>query len=607
MESGIRSYIIQGFAVLIGLIYLIRLFNLQVLSETANEDAEKEKIIYPYRGVMYDRNGHLLVANKPIFDLMVTTMNMNVQDTALFCSLLEMTKKEFVDRINYIVRLPREKHSRYKPYPFLTQISNEKYAKIQNRFDFEGFEFIPHTIRTYPHTYLANTLGYIAEISPEELERDTANYYLQGEYIGKGGIEKEYEKHLRGKRGRELIKVNAKGIELGPYKNGEYDELAQPGKDIITTIDFELQQYAERLMAHKIGSVVALEPKTGEILSIVSAPSYDPNLLSGGDFSENFKQLSQDTLKPLFNRATSAKYPPGSIFKLVQAAIYLQAGIIRDGIQYSIPVYPNMGDHSPSGMYNIVRAIKVSSNWFFAWKYKAMLERGVKSNQFQDAEHGYQIWRDHLLSFGFGELLDADIGAEKGGLVPTTQFYDRVYKGRHRWKASTIISNGIGQGEIEVVPLQMANLAAVIANKGYYYTPHMVKEIIGDSSDALARFKQKNISTVAPKHFEPVIEGMDKVVNEAGGTGYWRARLDSIRICGKTGTAENPHGEDHSVFIAFAPKDDPKIAVAVYVENAGFGGTWAAPIASLVIEKYLTRKISIERREKRILEQKFIE
>lgn len=609
MRGNLRAKVIIGVIALISVTFISRLFYLQVIDqefkEAALETKARDRSVHAYRGIIYDRNGNPLVTNETIYDLMITTGDVHDLDTNRFCVLLGISRAEFNHCSSEVREAGKKKlQSSKKPYPFIKQISLEQYASIQDRFDFSGFSFSPRLIRNYPQGTLASTLGYIAEIDPDELKKDESGYYRPGDYVGKSGLEKVYERFLKGIRGKELFLVNRNEIDMGPYEGGIYDSIAIPGCNLITSIDAELQAYGERLMLNKSGSIVAIEPSTGEILSIVTAPSYDPNMLTGKKFSDNFYKLKEDTARdPLYNRATMGTYPPGSIFKLVQAAIALEEGIVKDGESYRIGPYPNMGDHSPAGSYTIQKAIMKSSNWFFAWKYKEMIHLKKKKNRYEDAEYGFDNWRDHLLKFGLGEVLHTDLGFEKSGNVPTNAYYDKEY-GDRRWKASTIISNAIGQGELLVVPVQMANFAACIANRGYWYTPHVVKKIEGDTTDALARFRKKHYTRVDSAHFEPVIDGMEMVINTPGGTGYWRARIDSIIVCGKTGTAENPHGEDHSVFIAFAPKDNPKIAVAVYVENAGYGGTWAAPITSLMIEKYLTRETN-QRREKRILEKNF--
>lgn len=595
-----RKYIVQFAFIFVAIVFLSKLFFLQVIDSkyklAAKDNTVRRIPIYPYRGIIYDRNNKIIVQNNPVFDLMIIKKKVKQIDTTLFCELLNITKEEYIEKVNAVTGLATN-----KPMPFIKQISIEEYARIEDRFFFQGFHFAPRVVRAYPHKALANSLGYIAEISKNQLDKDTSEYYTQGDYVGKSGIEKTYEKELRGKRGAKFVLVNVKGIEQGPYAGGQFDSLPDAGHDLYSTIDIELQKYGEELMQNKIGSIVAIEPKTGEILAIISSPSYDPNLLTGRNFSENFGKLLEDPLKPLFDRATNAGYPPGSIFKLLQSAILLQEGIVKKDQSIFVERYPNMGDHSPSGYYTIHDAIRKSSNWYFAKMYKRTLERRVLTNQFEDAEHGYEIWRNYVVKFGLGSKLGSDISHEKGGSVPDNAYYDRWY-GNKGWKASTIISNAIGQGELLVIPLQMANFTSALANKGYYITPHFIKGIEKPDS-CRVQFTQRIDCGIDPKHFDPIIDAMEAVVTN--GTAR-RALTKDIAVCGKTGTAENPHGEDHSVFVAFAPKDDPKIAISVYVENAGYGGTWAAPISSLMIEKYLKGTVSDERKEKRILEKDFI-
>lgn len=595
-----KKYIVQFAFILVAFVFLVKLFFLQVIDSkyklAAKDNTVRRISIYPYRGIIYDRNNKIVVQNNPVFDLMIIKKKAKVQDTTLFCELLKITKEDFIERMNGVSGLAVN-----KPMPFKKQISIEEYAEIEDRFFFQGFHFAPRVVRAYPHQALANSLGYIAEISKTQLDRDTTKYYTQGDYVGKSGIEKTYEEELRGKRGAKFVLVNVKGIEQGPYAGGQFDTLPEAGHDLYSTIDIELQQYGEALMRNKIGSIVAIEPNTGEILSIISSPSYDPNILTGRNYSDNYRLLLQDSLKPLFDRATNAGYPPGSIFKLLQSAILLQEGIVTKNQSIYVDRYPNMGDHSPAGYYTIHDAIRRSSNWYFAKMYKRTLERGVKKSQYHDAEYGYDIWREYVVKFGLGHKLGSDISHEKGGSVPTNAYYDRWY-GDKGWKASTIISNSIGQGELLVIPLQMANFASVIANRGYYIKPHFIKGI-GQPDSMRQEFYEKINVGINEEHFDPIIDAMEAVINN--GTAR-RAITKDIAICGKTGTAENPHGEDHSVFVAFAPKDNPKIAISVYVENAGYGGTWAAPISALMIEKYLKGEISNKRKEKRILEKDFI-
>jgi penicillin-binding protein 2 len=469
VKGNLRAKVIIGVVAIVAIAFISRLFYLQVINQEFKEAAlqtkARERSVHAYRGIIFDRNGVPLVTNVTIYDLMVTTGDIHDLDTTRICQLLDITQAEF-DAYMKAVYDAGDKHSSYKPYSLIKQISLEEFAAIQDRFDFSGFTFSPRLIRNYPEGTLASTLGYIAEIDPDELDEDKSGYYRLGDYVGKSGLEKEYELFLRGIRGKELFMVNRKEIEMGPYDGGIYDSIAIPGRNLMTSIDAGLQAYGEQLMNGKSGSIVCIEPSSGEILSIVTAPSYDPNMLTGRKFSDSFYKLKEDTARdPLYNRATMGTYPPGSIFKLVQAAIALEEGIVKDGSTYRIGPYPNMGDHSPAGSYTIQKAIMKSSNWFFAWKYKEMIHLKKKKNRYEDAEYGFDNWRDHLLKFGLGKILNTDLGYEKSGNVPTNAYYDKIY-GDRRWKASTIISNAIGQGDLLVVPIQMANFAACIANRG---------------------------------------------------------------------------------------------------------------------------------------------
>ncbi len=595
---NIQSKIVTVFFSLIAFVYIGKLFQLQVVEDkykTIGEDrVKRDEVIYPYRGIFYDRNGKLLVYNTPVYDLMVIDKEAEISDTTEFCDLLGIDTTYFITwREDFIKKTKTERnyqHSRKKPYPFIKQISHQDFAAIQDRFDYKGFLFVPRTVRAYPEPILANTLGYIAEISPREKKKDTMDYYADGDYIGKIGLEKNYERKLRGQKGMISVEVDRWGIEQGRWMDGEMDISAISGMNLTSTIDAELQQYGELLMKGKVGSIVAIEPSTGEILSLVTAPTYNPNELAGKNFSLNYGRLSQDSTKPLFDRATQATYPPGSIFKLVQALIGQQMGVITPYTR--IPCNRNIvACHGPHTILDLHGSIKNSCNPYYYGVLRKILNQGKSSNTFEDTEIGYDAWRKHVLSFGLGQRLGTDLSHEKGGQIPKNSFYDRYY-GDKRWKVSTIQSIGIGQGELLVVPIQMANVAAIIANKGWYYTPHAVKAIDGNAGDSLLiPYRQKHHTTVDAKHFPVVIDAMEDVL-KPGGTAYWYAYHPDIAICGKTGTAQNPHGKDHSVFIAFAPKENPKIAIAVYVENSGFGGTWAAPIASLMIEKYLTDSIA---------------
>lgn len=593
-----RIYIIAVVIFLIGSTFLTRLFFLQIESKEYKLKAAKittvRKITYPYRGVVFDRYGKLLVYNTTVFDLEMVLKKAEIGDTNHFCNLLGITKEYFLEQVKDAI-----KYNRYRvPHPLIKQMSKERYATIQDIFHYKGFEFVPKLVREYPHSNLSNTLGYIAEISPREIKRSdtTEKYYRSGDYIGKKGIEKTYEKELRGIRGVNYILKDVHGIEKGKFADGLADTSAVAGYNLQSTIDLSLQQYGEKLMINKIGSIVALDPKTGEILSIVTSPSYDPNLLAGENYSKNYGKLVMDSSKPLYDRATQASYPPGSIFKIVQALIGLQQGVITKDTYFSCDK-GLVGCHNHASPLNLYGSIQHSCNPYYYRVYRKILNQKLDKNTFIDTRLGYEKWRKHVLSFGLGKRLGSDISHENGGQIPSIRFYNKWY-GENQWKNSTIQSNAIGQGELLVVPIQMANLAAIIANKGYYYIPHTIKSI-GDSTHKLQKFLEKQYTTIDSSHFQLVHNAMEDVVK--AGTAR-RAFHKDIKICGKTGTAQNPHGEDHSVFIAFAPKDNPKIAVAVYVENAGYGGTWAAPIASLMIEKHLNDSTSRPRLEKYILE-----
>lgn len=591
-----RKYIIGFIFIAIALIFIVRLFYVQIINDkyklSADNNVLRKVTLYAARGLIYDRHGKLLVYNEAAYDLMVVPGQVEEMDTTLFCDLMSITKADFISKLE-----EAKNYSYYKPSVFEKEISAESYASIQEKlFNFHGFFMQTRTLRNYPQRTAPHLLGYIGEVSKQTVEKKP--YYRSGDYIGKSGLEYTYEKALRGKRGVKMVLVDVHNREKESFEDGKYDTLAVSGIDITTTVDAELQAYGERLMNNKIGSIVAIEPSTGEVLSLVSSPDYDPNKLVGRELQTNYPKLNRDSLKPLFNRALMAKYPPGSIFKLVQALIGLEEEVITENTAFTCNK-SLVGCHNHPYPSNVKKSVQFSCNPYYYNVFKRIINQGISDSYFKDSEIGLGIWKEHVLTFGLGQRLGIDLPSVKSGGIPGVDYYDRLY-GEGRWAFSTIYSLSIGQGEIEVIPLQMANLAAIVANKGYYITPHLVKQI-GDSLDKPENFKRKNYTSVDSSHYTVVRNGMAGVVNEPYGTAR-RARLDSIVVCGKTGTAENPHGEDHSVFIAFAPKENPKIAIAVYVENSGFGGTWSAPIAGLMIEKYLKGEVSEKRREKRILE-----
>ncbi len=571
--------------VVVFVIFFARLFYLQIVDtsyqRSANDNALRNVTQYPARGLIYDRNGKLLVYNEAVYDLMVVPGQVKTIDTAEFCELVEISVDDFRKKFDRA-----RKHSKYAASVFEKQISKETYGKLQERmFKFRGFYVQPRTLRKYPKPVAAHVLGYIGEVD-EKMISDNP-YYKSGDYIGMSGLEKYYEEYLRGQKGNKVLMVDVHNREKGSYRNGVYDTASVSGMSMQSTLDLDVQELAEQLMHNKRGSIVAIEPATGEIIAFVSAPSYDPNLLVGRVRGANYNNLLQNPEKPLFDRALMAEYPPGSIFKLPQGLIAMEHGVVTEFT--GIPCDKSLiGCHAHPDARSMREAVKMSCNPYFLGVFRRMIEQKKDKDRFIDSRIGLEQWNKDIYTFGFGTRLNIDLPNCRKGLIPTVDFYDRVY-GKNQWAFSNFRSVSIGQGEVGVIPLQMANLAAIVANRGYYVTPHLCRTL-NDTLVPNSDYRQKHHTSVDPKHFEPFVYGMYDVVHEPGGTAR-RARMDSIVVCGKTGTAENPHGKDHAVFIAFAPMDDPKIAISVFVENAGFGGTWAAPIASLLIEKYLTRNI----------------
>ncbi|MFW6020240.1 MAG: penicillin-binding protein 2 [Bacteroidales bacterium] len=595
-----RRYVFLSIIIGIAIIILVRLSWLQIFDTSykasASNNSRRDVTIYPSRGLIYDRNGELLVSNKAVYDLMVIPGQTNLKDTTTLCQLLDIDKDEFRKKLQKAWN-----YSSFKASIFEKQISKDIAGYFQEQtFKYPGFYMRPRTLRNYPRSIAAHVLGHVGEVNQAEINSDP--YYVSGDYIGKGGIEKVYEEVLRGKKGVEKLLVDVHNRKMGSYMDGQFDTAAIAGKDLTATIDANLQAYGEKLMQNKIGSIVAIEPATGEILSMVSSPGYDPNKLVGRIRSKNYRKLQQDTLKPIFNRALMASYPPGSILKVPQALIGLDLNVIdsTSGFQCNQSL---VGCHDHPNADNVIKSIQYSCNPYYYQVFKRIILQGKTNSVFTDSRLGLKEWKKEIYKFGLGRKLGFDIQNVKPGYIPTVEFYDHWY-GRNRWAFSTIYSLSIGQGEISVIPFQMANLAAIIANRGHYIEPHWVKKIAGKSLDT-AKLQPKETG-IDKAFFDVAAEGMRAVVEEPYGTAR-RARIPDITVCGKTGTAENPHGEDHSLFIAFAPKNNPKIAISVYVENAGFGGTWAAPIASLMIEKFLTDSIQSKAKEERILNKKFFE
>jgi penicillin-binding protein 2 len=576
-----RSYVIIAVFALTGLIYIIRLFGLQVLDPTykqfATNNVLREVVQYPARGLIYDRNGSLLVYNKPAYDLLITPREVTAFDTVWFCRLLEITKEDLEERIK-----KAKEYSRYKPSILIKQIPPESYAILQEQlYKFRGFHTQSRTLREYSTKSAAHVLGYVGEVTNDDIRVDS--YYKMGDYIGVSGIEKSYEAQLRGTKGIKKFMVDVHNRIQGSYLNGEEDVTAQIGNNLKSTIDIELQRYAEELLQNKKGSVVAIEPATGEILAMVSAPAYDPGLLVGRIRGNNYARLVADSLKPLFDRALLAEYPPGSTFKPLNVLIAMQEQTINLNTRFScsgpasVPIRCTHDHFSPLGLTD---AIRESCNPFMWNTFRSIL------NKYGTTAEGFNVWREYVNNFGMGVKLGSDLSNEGKGNVPTEAYYNRLY-GSRRWSAMTVRSLAIGQGELGITPLQLANYAAIVGNRGFYYIPHTVKEVENDQINT--KFKNKVQTKISQEHFEPVIKGMEMAV-EYGSSAM--LRVPGVVMCGKTGTAENPHGSDHSVFMAFAPKDNPQIALSVYVEHGVWGARYAAPIASLIVEKYLNDTIS---------------
>lgn len=592
-----REQTVIAIFLVIGFIFITRLFYIQVIDKSyalsANNNVLRYVTQYPARGLIYDRNGKLLVYNEAVYDLMVLPAQVNEIDTAEFCALLDITIEGFRERL-----AKAKKHSRYKPSLFEKQISKETYGYLEEKlYRFKGFFVQPRTLRKYPKPIGAHLFGYVGEVPQSTIDKNP--YYKSGDYIGISGIEKAYEEVLRGKKGLKIKMVDVHNREVGSYAEGRYDTASVMGQDLYLSIDGDLQEYGEKLMAGKMGSVVAIEPSTGEILAFLSSPGYDPNLLVGRVRGKNFQMLSEDPVKPLLNRAMMGAYPPGSTFKMVNDLVGLQEGTLTTDTRYtcqgegSSPIRCTHKHQTPLDVYV---AIQQSCNPFH-WQVFRSFINGAGHGSIRD---NYIAWRKHVISLGFGQKLGTDIQFEMSGLIPPAETFDKIY-GKGRWNSMTIRSLSIGQGEILVTPLQLANYAAAVANRGTYVVPHVVKGI-GNKKVTEKEFPEHK-STIDAKYFDIAIEGMRQVATL--GTARWY-QIEGVTMAGKTGTAENPHGEDHSLYMAFAPVENPKIAIAVVIENAGFGATWALPIASLMMEKYLTGTIKRPEIEERMINANLI-
>ena len=606
MEMNRKNRLLFGLVAVAALL-LVKLFYIQIINDKYKRDASNNSMVYNYiyppRGVIYDRNGEILVGNEVCYDIAVTPRDVAPFDTLALAEALGVEADFIRERMAYY----RKYRTRigWQTLTLLKHIPQENYIRfIEESYRFPGFKAEVRSARQYPFNAGGNLLGYISEVDADFIKNHPD--YRSGDYVGKTGLEAAREADLRGVKGYHIYLRDSRNRVQSPYKDGEEDKEAEPGKDVVSTIDAHLQQYGQQLMAGKVGSVVAIEPSTGEILAMVSSPGIDVDVLS--DIGKHYGEISRDPRKPMFNRTVMASYPPGSVFKLINGLIGLQEGVLQPSnmypCNYGFPYGNNrrLGCHGHASPLNLLSAIATSCNGYFCYVFRNILD----NKKYKNTAEALDVWREYVQSFGFGRKLGSDFPSELGGNIPTSAFYDKIY-GKGAWRFQTVISLSIGQGEIGATPLQIANLAAIMANRGYYYIPHIVKDSDGVEIDP--KYKERQYTMVDTTHFHTAVEGMYMAVNgggSAGGTAF-SARIPGLDVCGKTGTAQNPHGKDNSVFICFAPKDNPKIAVAAYVENAGFGATWALPVASLMLEKYLNGEISPERQymEDRMMTTRF--
>ena len=597
-----KKALLPAVIIITSIVLIARIFYLQVIDETlklkSENNAIKKVFDFPERGYIYDRNGKLLVANQPSYDIMVVPREIKNIDTTEFCSLLRISKDYFIKKIE-----KAKVYSPMLPSVFLSQLNKAEYAAFQEKErKFEGFYTQKRALRDYQVKEGANIFGFITQVNEAILKKN--KYYNSGDLIGKQGVEQQYEEVLRGIKGVKYLLRDKHNKIIGPYKNGQFDTIAQQGNDLTLTIDHELQKYGTELMINKRGGIVAIEPKTGEILALISAPTYDPSLLVGRQRSKNYTALYNDSIaKPLYDRGLQATYPPGSPFKIITGLIGLQEEVIDEQSTFYCNHGANfgrfMGCHCGLHTLQLNNGIYKSCNSYFGNTYKRTIEK------YNDSYYSVDNWANHVKSFGLGQFLGTDMPIGSKGLVPTSKLYKKMYNGA-KIRSSYIISNAIGQGEILTSPIQLANMMAVVANRGYYFTPHIVKNIKDQKLDK--KFTTKHYSTIDKQYFDPMIQGLEDVYNSGTASGF---RVEGMKICGKTGTAENKiriagktyQLKDHSIFVAFAPRENPKIALAVFIENSGYGATWAGPIATLMLEKYINKKISRKDLEDRMLNE----
>tara|TARA_B100000959_G_C14945171_1_gene609539 strand:- start:121 stop:1929 length:1809 start_codon:yes stop_codon:yes gene_type:complete len=596
--SGDKTFVFKLLLFSVFFILSSRLFYLQIYEDKYHELAENNTVhlesVYPSRGIITDRNDSVIVENQPTYDFYIIPKQFWTTDTSQLLNSFSISENELYEKFNKAKR-----YSLYRPSIFYKGMDHSTFASVQSKlYDFKGIYHSPKPTRYYPKPILPHVLGYVSEINSYQLNKDSSNYYSAGDLVGYSGVEQSYERLLRGVKGYKLKLYDVKGVSAGSFNDGKEDVLVSNGQKLKLTIDSELQLYVERLLNGKVGSVVAIEPRSGEILAIASSPTYDPNLLSGKEFSKNYLNLQIDSLKPIYNRALMATYPPGSMFKLIQGLIGLEEGLVGYDDQLYIDL-KSIGDLAPAGNYDLKKAIVKSSNNYFFKLFRKIINQNINDNTFIDSNIGLNKWSKYVKMFGLGSNLSFNVSSVNSGYIPNSKYYNTYY-GTNRWKFSNVYSLSIGQGELLVTPLQMANFAAIMANRGFYYNPNLILEINGKPS-VKTPIKKLNISS---DHFDYIVDAMEEVVKSGSAR---RAYMPGLDICGKTSTVQNPHGYDHSGFIGFAPKEEPKIAIAAYIENSGWGGRAAASISSLVAEKYIFNDIKRKWLEDYVIKGEFID